>query len=279
MERRHRLAGDRLVGARTRGNRHRNRYRGELQQRRIFEAFAQGDGTTARLYGGTGLGLSISRELVALLSGEITLQSTPGVGSTFTVFLPMGLPATTASPDNTDPMPSPKRALSLIAANDWAANDTGVSAPERNRHNGLDGFPFDGRKILVVDDDYRNVFALTALLERGRADVIVAESGPDAIALLERTPDIDLILTDIMMPGMDGYEMMRAIRKIDRFKTIPIIAVTGKVVSGERERCLDAGANDYVPKPVSTSELIAAIGPWLPTLSPIGEAATAPSTP
>lgn len=119
-------------------------------------------------------------------------------------------------------------------------------------------------KVLIVDDDYRNVFALTALLERAHADVTGVESGPDAIAALKETPDIAIVFMDIMMPVMDGYATIRAIRALDEFKSTPIIAVTGKVVGGERERCLDAGANDYVPKPVDTAELINAIGPWLP---------------
>jgi CheY-like chemotaxis protein len=127
---------------------------------------------------------------------------------------------------------------------------------------------FDGVKFLVVDDDYRNIFALTALLERGRAVVSVAESGPDAIALLERSPEIEIVLMDIMMPGMDGYAAMRAIRAIDRFADLTIIAVTGKVVAGERERCIEAGANDYIPKPVNTAQLVAAIAPWLPATVP-----------
>jgi CheY-like chemotaxis protein len=118
--------------------------------------------------------------------------------------------------------------------------------------------------MLVVDDDHRNVFALTALLQRAQATVLSAESGPDAIEALERNPHIDLVLMDIMMPVMDGYTAMRKIRGHDQFKSIPIIAVTGKVVAGERERCLDAGANDYLPKPVNTAELLAAIRPWLP---------------
>ena len=109
---------------------------------------------------------------------------------------------------------------------------------------------------------------MTALLERKRADVIVAESGADALAALERIPDIDIVLMDIMMPVMDGYETIRAIRAIDRFKSLPIIAVTGKAGAGERQRCIDAGANDYIPKPVESVELLEALKPWLPTTVP-----------
>ncbi len=83
--------------------------------------------------------------------------------------------------------------------------------------------------------------------------------------MLERAPDIDIVLMDIMMPVMDGYETMRAIRAIEQFEALPIIAVTGKVMAGERQRCIDAGASDYVPKPVDTAELLAALRPWLPT--------------
>jgi signal transduction histidine kinase/CheY-like chemotaxis protein/HAMP domain-containing protein len=238
---------------------------GEDHQRRVFEAFAQGDGTTARLYGGTGLGLSISRELVGLLDGEITVVSTPGEGSTFTVYLPLGRRATGAvTALSASLTPAPDGSAPLVRATPWVATDTGVKL-DRRGHSALDDSPFEGTKVLVVDDDYRNVFALTALLERGDAEVVVAESGAEAIGTLEQVPDIDIVLMDIMMPGMDGYAAMRAIRALDQFKSLPIVAVTGKVVGGERERCIDAGANGYVPKPVDTVELLAAIGPWLPT--------------
>jgi CheY-like chemotaxis protein len=109
---------------------------------------------------------------------------------------------------------------------------------------------------------------LTALLERGHADISVAESGTDAIAILERKRDVDIVLMDIMMPGMDGYDTIRAIRQLDHYKGLPIIAVTGKVVVGERLRCIEAGANDYVPKPVDIAELLAVLGPWLPAATP-----------
>jgi signal transduction histidine kinase/cellulose synthase/poly-beta-1,6-N-acetylglucosamine synthase-like glycosyltransferase/CheY-like chemotaxis protein/HAMP domain-containing protein len=254
---------------------------GEDDHERIFQPFAQGSGTTARNYGGTGLGLSISRELVDLLGGEITVASSPGMGSTFTVYVPCGPPAIPSlgkAPPVIDATDGPPIALQAPPPREpvAGADSTQVAsvngrpgyerAPSTRRRapTALDERPFEDKKVLVVDDDFRNVFALTALLERGHATVIPAESGRDAIAALERNPDIDLVLMDIMMPVMDGYEAIRAIRSLDGFKSLPILAITAKVVPGERERCLEAGANDYVPKPVDTGQLLASIGPWLP---------------
>jgi signal transduction histidine kinase/CheY-like chemotaxis protein len=268
---------------------------GAEHHQRIFEAFAQGDGTTTGANGGTGLGLSISRELAGLLGGEITLASTPELGSTFTVYLPLS--GSTTTPPTTTPPTAPPPATTppvldapplVLPSNGRAAATNGVSAappatprtaivpaapsfPAPRLGSGLhrlDGAVLDGIKVLVVDDDYRNTFALTALLERAHADVRTAESGPDAIDSLERNPGVDVILMDIMMPVMDGYTAIRTIRADPRFNSIPIVAVTGKVVTGERERCLGAGANDYVPKPVNTAELLNAITPWLPGDAP-----------
>jgi CheY-like chemotaxis protein len=229
----------------------------EDDQQRIFEAFAQGDGTTARNYGGTGLGLSISRELVGLLGGEITVASVPGQGSTFTIYLPLDRHVTAAHAASS--RPGQQRAASLVPVGQRVSTASVVPIVALQ----LDKRPFAGMNVLVVDDDFRNIFALTALLVRGEADVTSAGSGPEAIAILKLRRDFDLVLMDIMMPGMDGYEAIRTIRAIDGFASLPILAVTGKVVGGERERCLAAGANDYVPKPVDTVELLAAIGPWL----------------
>jgi signal transduction histidine kinase/HAMP domain-containing protein len=233
------------------------------QQQRIFEAFAQGDGTTARIYGGTGLGLSISRELVGLLGGELTVASTLGRGSTFTVYLPLAHAVAAAPALPATARPAPELLEAPQTPDQVVAQHTGVNV-DRRLPAGRGPSLIDGVKILVVDDDFRNIFAMTALLERAQAEVVIAESGTDAIALLEQTPDVDIVLMDIMMPIMDGYATTRAIRAIDRYRGLPIIAVTAKAMAGERQRCIDAGANDYVPKPVDTAELLAALRPWLP---------------
>ena len=244
------------------------------EHHRIFEAFSQSDGTSARAYGGSGLGLSISRELVTLLGGEITVISAPGEGSIFTVFLPLGAaapPAVRLSENEVVTQnPAPARS---------DAGDVAPRAPAATPQPGAGQGPvplagesdFHGTRVLVVDDDFRNIFAMTALLERGNAVVTVAESGAAALALLAPGAGIDIVLMDIMMPVMDGYATIRAIRDLDHLKALPIIAVTGKAIPGERQRCIDAGANDFVPKPVNTTELLAALRPWLPaTARPAG---------
>ena len=239
------------------------------QQQRIFEAFAQGDGTTARLYGGTGLGLSISREIVGLLGGEITVSSAPGQGSTFTVYLPSDLPPSIASVPKAEIIPAraikaaPRVASPLATSGAALVGTTRLRADQPNPDEHVSA-GVNGTKVLLIDDDYRNIFAMSALLERGNAEVIVAESGAEALAALDETPDIEIVLMDIMMPVMDGYETMRAIRNIEQFALLPIIAITGKSTAGERQRCLDAGANDYVPKPVDGAALLAALGRWVP---------------
>jgi CheY-like chemotaxis protein len=120
-----------------------------------------------------------------------------------------------------------------------------------------------GRKVLVVDDDIRNVFALNSLLERHEMQVINASNGYEAIDLLERTDELALVLMDVMMPEMDGYETMRRIRTKPQFKLLPIIALTAKAMKGDREKCLEAGASDYVAKPVNSDQLLSLVRMWL----------------
>jgi CheY-like chemotaxis protein len=120
-----------------------------------------------------------------------------------------------------------------------------------------------GKKILVVDDDLRNIFALTSVLEQHGLQVLHAENGRDGIEILCATPDIDAVLMDIMMPEMDGYETTRAVRQLDEFHSLPIIALTAKAMKGDREKCLQAGASDYVPKPVDLEQLFSVLRVWI----------------
>jgi CheY-like chemotaxis protein/signal transduction histidine kinase/HAMP domain-containing protein len=120
-----------------------------------------------------------------------------------------------------------------------------------------------GRKVLVVDDDARNIFALTTILENQEMDVLSATNGRQAIELIKSTPELSVVLMDIMMPEMDGYETMREIRKDPEFRTLPILALTAKAMKGDREKCLEAGASDYIAKPVNTEQLLSLLRVWL----------------
>ena len=119
------------------------------------------------------------------------------------------------------------------------------------------------KKVLVVDDDVRNIFALTSLLERHQMQTVVAASGEEAINIVQGNDDISLVLMDIMMPEMDGYETMRRIRQDQRFRRLPIIALTAKAMKGDREKCLEAGASDYIAKPVNSDQLLSLMRMWL----------------
>jgi CheY-like chemotaxis protein len=120
-----------------------------------------------------------------------------------------------------------------------------------------------GRTVLLVDDDARNVFALSSVLERRGMRVLAATTGNEAIQLIEAEPSIAIVLMDIMMPGMDGYQAMEVIRTNPEHRRLPIIALTAKAMKGDREKCLEAGASDYLAKPVNTEQLLSALRNWL----------------
>ncbi len=219
------------------------------KQRLIFEAFQQVDATTSRKYGGTGLGLTISREISRLLGGEIHLQSIEGEGSAFTLYMPeIYVGQETDSERASVPTPNFGDALNLEADADLEEEGAII---------------FSGEKILVVDDDVRNIFAISSVLENHKLNVVFAESGANAIEILQESDDVAVVLMDVMMPNMDGYETTQAIRKIERYRDLPIIALTAKAMKGDREKSLDAGLSDYITKPVDTAALLRMVRRWL----------------
>jgi signal transduction histidine kinase/HAMP domain-containing protein len=229
------------------------------KQKIIFEAFQQAESGTSRKYGGTGLGLSISSELAKLLGGQLSLTaSNPGQGSTFALFLPLGPPLVhelTSAPAETALEDS---AFILSEGPGGFGADAAAAEPRTPNLAAL-----NGRCLLVVDDDIRNIFAMTTLLEYYNIRVIPAESGAEALKILDGVEALDGVLMDIMMPEMDGYDTIRAIRAIPKFQAIPIIAVTAKAMKEDRQKCLEAGASDYVTKPVHSQRMIAMLEHWL----------------
>ena len=212
------------------------------KQKLIFEAFQQADGTTSRKYGGTGLGLTISREIARLLGGSIDVVSTPGQGSTFSLHLPK----TYTGPD-------------AAALRD---DSTLGTAPDEEVDPLPENADFSGTKVLLVDDDTRNIFAIRTVLEARGIEVLHAENGKIALELLRQNPDLNLVLMDTMMPEMDGLTATREIRENLKLAELPIISLTAKAMKGDREKALEAGASDYVTKPVDPQRLLAVIHAW-----------------
>lgn len=227
------------------------------KQETIFDAFKQADGTTSRQYGGTGLGLSISREYAQLLGGFIEVTSKKGTGSTFTLYLPHFEQSA-----KIDKQATLKEVAVGLEIENYQLNLTTKDNEEVTMKQHGKSLLKD-KKVLIVDDDIRNVYALTIALEKYEMDIIVAENGREGIDVLQANPDTDLVLMDIMMPEIDGFEAMRRIRKIPEFETIPIIALTAKAMKHSREECLNAGATDYISKPINLDQLFSLMQVWL----------------
>lgn len=206
------------------------------QARYLFEPFTQTDGTISHRYGGTGLGLSISKNLVELMGGTITFESTPGEGSSFYFSIPFALPdhRTEVEPAESGTAPVPFEV-------------------EQN---------LKGSRILLVEDNEVNRYVTTEFLEKAGLVVECANHGGEALKMLNRY-DFDLILMDMNMPEMDGIQATGLIRKMPKYAGIPIIAMTAAVTEGDREFCIETGMNDHIPKPVNAVELLEKLSRWI----------------
>ncbi|MGI9321184.1 MAG: ATP-binding protein [Thiogranum sp.] len=204
------------------------------KQALVFEAFRQADGSTSRRFGGTGLGLAISKELANLMGGDIELESSRDSGSTFTLFLPLAMPA-----------------AGVTGTRREVATENGTT----QRVEAVPEADYGNARVLLVDDDMRNLLALTPLLERWQLHVTAAGDGEEALETLETDEPFNLVLLDIMMPGMDGYEVTRRIRQLPATGEVPVIALTARAGEDDRKACLDAGADDCIVKPVEIGAL------------------------
>lgn len=226
-------------------------------QNAIFEAFQQADGSTNRQFGGTGLGLSIASSFTKLLGGQIAVESKVDKGSQFTLKIPYIKPSNN---HEVDPLLQKVVAQSILPIQD-NIKETVLAPKEDNEQVKLTSLK--GKQILLVDDDMRNTFSLAKVLHSKGLNVRIAPSGQDALNALDDQTDFDLILMDIMMPDMDGYETIRRIRKQEKFKELPIVALTANAMQGDNKKCIAAGADDYQIKPVDLEKLFIQIQKWL----------------
>jgi len=210
----------------------------------IFEAFKQVDGSTSRKYGGTGLGLSISKRFSELLNGELKVTSEEGKGSKFSLYLPSNL------------VTAPKQELTPKELSIAPTKESKIDEE-------IDNLLLDGYTILIADDDSRNIFSVSSVLQEYGATTLHALDGEEAVEVAKNHKEIDAILMDIMMPKLDGYEAIEEIREVSHLKHIPIIAVTAKAMKDERQNCLDAGADDYLSKPINYTVLVNMVHGWI----------------
>lgn len=222
----------------------------KANQDMIFEAFQQEDGSISRKFGGTGLGLSICKQLAELLGGKILLESERGKGSTFSFVLELG-----------------KSKLAREIEKEVSQTEVGSPIPCIGNHMiGDDDFSpkkyreLSGKTVLVVDDDIRNTYALSSLLEEYGMIVRFAENGREAIEILEETDNIDIVLMDLQMPVMDGITALELIRNMPELKDLPVIILTAN--ADEKEKCLNKGAVDFIVKPAEVNRLLESLVKW-----------------
>ncbi len=232
----------------------------------IFEAFQQEDNSTSRRFGGTGLGLNISRNMIRLLGGRIHVESTLGSGSCFAIDFPMHLKV--PSPNFATPLDAPVadapvpfpavdgRAVmhSRPAVHSTQERSNSIAKPTLDTIN--NNQQLCKKTILLVEDDARNVFTMMSALEQFDFDFVIAQHGQEAIDKLKANANPDIVLMDMMMPVMDGFEAIKQIREDELWSDIPIIAVTANDKNNEEERCKGLGANDFIAKPINIDILI-----------------------
>jgi CheY-like chemotaxis protein len=207
------------------------------QQKSIFDKFMQADSSTTRKHGGTGLGLAITKQLTELLGGDLTLTSEPGKGSTFSVIIPANIDIASAT---------------MISNEKWCRKEQKVEpSDEINKTAG---------KILVVEDDFANQQVILGMLEETNLQAEVANNGIEAVNKVT-SGSYDLIFMDIQMPNMNGYDATKIIR--EKGYTLPIIALTAYAMKGDEEKCLNAGCDAYLPKPVDAEKLFETLGKFL----------------
>jgi CheY-like chemotaxis protein len=236
---------------------------GEAQQAQLFQSFHQGDASTSRRYGGTGLGLAIARRLALLMGGEVGVRSRLGEGSTFWFTARLGRVAEAAG-QSTDAgqatgAPAPRDRLPSTPP-----GTTAVTAPP---------LPAPGSRILLVDDNEVNLLIATEMLGAAGLHVTAAEDGEQAVRRVRDEP-FDLVLMDMQMPVMDGLQAARVIRSMPGREHLPIIAMTANALPADRQRCLDAGMDDVLTKPIEPERLVEAVTRW----SGRGTAAVDPAT-